>query len=314
MVDQEVADILEEIRSRVRAGATPPETSVPTNSNATEVEAVAEPVFPEPPLVTDSYSSLIILARAWDRLPPLVSNRSGMSARLELWLKSKLRNALRWITWEQINFNAATHRTFLELIESLTAYEQELHRVHHQLKKQLHEQWSVESASRKQQFDQQQTKIDSQRAVLQTQRDELRKEIQNRRGELAQQQGALDLLQFELNEQRSWLFTQHSALKARLTELGDQQASQVTQQSLLETEIDELKTLHAKDLDAQQSAAQSQLANLVQEFRERDERLLDEQRVCVKQLSLELRESQVLQDRARREVESRIAKLEEQDS
>lgn len=304
MVDQEVADILEEIRSRVRAGSNPPETSAPTNSTVIELESGSEPVLPEPPPVTDSYSSLIVLARAWDRLPPLVTNRSGMSARLELWIKSKLKTALRWLTWEQINFNAATHRTFLELIESLTAYEQELHRVHHQLKKQL-------TASR----EEQQLEIDSQRAVLQTQRDELLKEIQNRRSQLVQQQAALDSLQLELNEQRS-------ELKARLTEIGDQQ---VTQQSLLSTQIDELKTLHSKDvgdmqvqvaktLDAQQSAAQSQLANLVREFRERDERLLDEQRVCVKQLSLELSESQVLQDRARREVESRITRLEEQEN
>lgn len=289
MVDQEVADILEEIRSRVRAGTNLPETTAPINSNVTEVETASEFVLPEPPPVTDSYSSLIVLARAWDRLPPVVSNRSGMSARVELWIKSKLKTALRWLTWEQINFNAATHRTFLELIESLTAYEQELHRVHHQLKKQL----NAESAARIEH----QLEIDSQRAALQTQRDELLKEIQNRRGQLAQQQAALDSLQSEVSAQQAFLVKQIDELKAlHSKDLGD------------------IQLQVAKTLDSQQSATQAQWANLVQEFRERDERLLDEQRVCVKQLSLELSESQVLQDRARREVESRIARLEEHEN
>ena len=46
------------------------------------------------------------------------------------------------------------------------------------------------------------------------------------------------------------------------------------------------------------------------ETKERDEKLLDEQRVCFRQLSLELTESRVLQDRARRELETRVAMLE----
>ena len=39
-------------------------------------------------------SYLTTTGRAWDRLPPLVSNRSGLSARIELWLKRNL-NELR---------------------------------------------------------------------------------------------------------------------------------------------------------------------------------------------------------------------------
>jgi hypothetical protein len=41
----------------------------------------------------------------------------------------------------------------------------------------------------------------------------------------------------------------------------------------------------------------------------RDQELRDEQRVCYKQLSLELSESRVLEDRARRELEARLEKL-----
>jgi hypothetical protein len=59
-----------------------------------------------------------------------------------------------------------------------------------------------------------------------------------------------------------------------------------------------------------QVETQVRLTGLVNEFRMRNETLLDEQRVCYTQLSLELSESRMLQDRARRALETRVAKLE----
>ena len=60
-------------------------------------------------------SYLTTTARAWDRLPPLVSNRSGLIARVELWLKRQLKRATHWYTWEQVNFNAAVHHALRDL-------------------------------------------------------------------------------------------------------------------------------------------------------------------------------------------------------
>ncbi len=45
-------------------------------------------------------------------------------------------------------------------------------------------------------------------------------------------------------------------------------------------------------------------------MRARDERLLAEQRVCLKQLAHQINEAVVLHDRTRRKVESRLDKLE----
>jgi hypothetical protein len=49
---------------------------------------------------------------------------------------------------------------------------------------------------------------------------------------------------------------------------------------------------------------------LARELREHEGQRLDEQRVCFKQLSLEMSEAEVLFDRARRDFESRLDKLE----
>ena len=73
------------------------------------------------------------MARAWDRLPPLVSNRSGLAARLELWLKRRIRTGTRWFTWEQVNFNAAVHQALGDLLPLLSAYQQELGKLRAQI-------------------------------------------------------------------------------------------------------------------------------------------------------------------------------------
>ena len=54
----------------------------------------------------------------------------------------------------------------------------------------------------------------------------------------------------------------------------------------------------------------ARLTDLARELRERDGQRLEEQRVCFKQLSLEMSEAEVLLDRARRDIESRLDKLE----
>jgi hypothetical protein len=66
----------------------------------------------------DSY--LTTTGRAWDRLPPIASKRAGAAARLEIWLKSRLKTLTRWFTWEQVNFNAAVHHALRDVIQEIT--------------------------------------------------------------------------------------------------------------------------------------------------------------------------------------------------
>jgi hypothetical protein len=237
MVDQEVVDILTEIRERVISE----ERAAPNLSAEPMSQGISTP---NTTFTKNSFASLAVLERAWNRLPPVYSYRTGTLARLELWIKEKISHMFRWFTWEQVNFNAATHQTFVQLLESLAVQEQQL-----------------------------------------AQLNLLRSELVARNDETS------DQLKAEIATRREQVERQQSELKvviARQTEL--------------------LTGLEAQLKIGEDT--QARFAELVTEFRERDERLLDEQRVTFKQLSLELSESQVMQDRARRELDVRVAKLE----
>src|SRR5689334_23780471 len=126
MVDDEVVEILAEIKRRVSTGPERPAIgSVAETPRALENPPAASSHGSTPSRL-NGFAGLSVMARAWDRLPPVVSNRTGTLARLELWIKEKFRAAFRWFTWEQVNFNAATYQTLLEVVESLKAYEQSL--------------------------------------------------------------------------------------------------------------------------------------------------------------------------------------------
>jgi len=138
MAETEVESILREIRERVlsqqRTGSDSSATrSAMTNrgNGAGDSEARQqitndnnETLSAENLSLIESY--LTTTARAWDRLPPLVSNRSGSIARVELWLKQQLKRATHWFTWEQVNFNAAVHQSLRELLPVMAAHEHEL--------------------------------------------------------------------------------------------------------------------------------------------------------------------------------------------
>ena len=252
MVDQEVVDILAEIRQRVASA----QVNSPEAGRTTHVSPPTTPT--DSVFVKRHFASLSVLDRAWDRLPPLVSKRTGTSAKFELWIKSNLKRALRWLTWEQVNFNAATRQTFVEVIETLAAYERQLA---------------------------------LQQSELSMMRDEFASHLGQMADEMRVQREQIERQQAELNVQRSLLFSQQTDFKERL--------------DVFENTI--------KDFQSQTAAeARSRFDDLLKEFRERDERLLDEQRVCFKQLRLELSESQVLQERARRELDVRLGKLEKE--
>jgi hypothetical protein len=142
MAETEVESILREIRERVlsqqRSGSDVAAAARSTIRNAgnggngADDSGIArtgdsETVTAKKLGLISSY--LTTTARSWDRLPPLVSNRSGLAARLELWLKRRLRAGTRWFTWEQVNFNAAVHHALRDLLQVLSVYEQELARL-----------------------------------------------------------------------------------------------------------------------------------------------------------------------------------------
>lgn len=129
MVETDVEIILREIRERVLSEQQAGKVSAPGNGNSNESRPASlqrsdNIASSEKLALINSY--LVTLARAWDRLPPLVSNRSGPSARIELWLKRHLKRATRWYTWEQVNFNASVHQSIRDMLHVLIAYQQDL--------------------------------------------------------------------------------------------------------------------------------------------------------------------------------------------
>lgn len=134
MAETEVEDILREIRERVitqQRSAQDVTTAAAISANgdsrlaeaATTGTANRETTAKNLALIN---SYLTTTERAWDRLPPVVSNRSGFIASLELWCKGQLKRATRWYAWEQVNFNAAVHHALRDLLPMLSAYESEL--------------------------------------------------------------------------------------------------------------------------------------------------------------------------------------------
>src|SRR5258705_6993401 len=148
MAETEVESILREIRERVLSQRTGRESSATRSAKtnrgngAGDSEALQQITNDDKETLTVESLSLIesyltTTARAWDRVPPLVSNRSGSIARVELWLKRQLKRATHWFTWEQVNFNAAVHQSLRELLPVMAAHEHELQALRAQLATQV---------------------------------------------------------------------------------------------------------------------------------------------------------------------------------
>ena len=131
----EVESILNEIRERVRTdyehdSAAKETRAHPHAKSAREYAlSLGSPAETEPgngESLGRLSAHLTTTARAWDRLPPMYSNRTGGAARFELWIKARLKSMSRWFTWEQVNFNSAVHHALAETLQALSAYQQEL--------------------------------------------------------------------------------------------------------------------------------------------------------------------------------------------
>ena len=190
MAETEVESILREIRERVlsqqRAGqevaaSGAARTAIGNAGNGASDAGVARSGDSPPAENLALISSyLTTTARAWDRLPPLVSNRSGLAARLELWLKRRLRAGTRWFTWEQVNFNAAVHHALRDLLPLLAAYEQELGKLRAQIR--------AEAEARQTALEQQQTDLTTQLAPIRARLAELVRELRERDERLQEEQ------------------------------------------------------------------------------------------------------------------------------
>ncbi|HYN24452.1 MAG TPA: hypothetical protein VES69_05350 [Pyrinomonadaceae bacterium] len=269
MVDEEVESTLREIRERVRKTADLEGESlraVASSAANVSITSRGESAARTPETMARIDAYLATTARAWDRLPPLVSNRSGGLARLELWVKRRFKQATRWYSWEQINFNAAVHHALRDTLDSLLHLEQQLGR--------LRADMSAQMEAQTQQLEQNQIEMMRQGA-----------EIESQRAALESQTAALE-------SQRAALESQKAALESQRAEIETDRAQTEAEQRARSLEV------------------KAHLADLTRELRERDQQRLEEQRVCFKQLSLEMSEAEVLLDRARRDIDSRLDKLE----
>ena len=201
MAEPEVESILREIRERVlsqqRSGhdaAASARTTTGNHANGASESGPAgqltrqgapQTVVSESLALIDSY--LTTTARAWDRLPPLVSNRRGAAATFELWIKQHLKRATRWYAWEQVNFNAAVHHALRDMLQVLAAYERELVTMHTQAE--------VANEQRRIEFERNQTELIEARLT------ELHKELRERDEHLRDEQRVcFKQLAFETSE------------------------------------------------------------------------------------------------------------------
>ncbi|MDT5294017.1 MAG: hypothetical protein QOJ76_897 [Acidobacteriota bacterium] len=274
MADTEVENTLREIRARVLADAGRPASgagalAATASSGSTEAARTGEPSSGAGEALMRMDANLSTTARAWSRLPPLLSYRRGMAARLELWLKGLVKRAAHWFTWEQVNFNSAVHHALGDVRAALAVHEQAL--------------------------------ASHERALARTQAElvaslrGLRAETESDRARVAELRARLDEAEARFDAGGTQL---RRALAAVLERLNNEQAAA------------EVRAAAEVLREEQRTQIQARAVELHKEMRERVESLLEEQRTCFKQLSLEAGEAAVTYDRARRRLEARIDTLE----
>jgi len=135
MADTEVENTLREIRERVLASA--PERAAGHAPADTTTQNGGAPPPAQGGDAGDALArmgaNLSTTARAWSRLPPMLTNRRGTLARLELWLKRLIKRAAHWFTWEQVNFNSAAHNALGDARDALDAQERALSHLREEL-------------------------------------------------------------------------------------------------------------------------------------------------------------------------------------
>jgi hypothetical protein len=270
MADLEVENTLREIRERVLAEAQrrAPETAASSSSSAPALNAAAggesggAGVYAGEALARMD-ANLATTARAWSRLPPVLSYRRGATARLELRLKRLIARAAHWFTWEQVNFNSAVHHALGDAraaLAALDAHGQALTRLQSEIVAALRAGAEADRARV--------AELESHAAELQSRLSQAEARFESGGAQLRQ------------------------AFAAGLERLAEAQRA-----------AEELR-------ESQRAEIGARAEELHAELRGRLDGLLEEQRVCFKQLSLEAGEAAVMHDRARRQLEARLEALE----
>ena len=282
----EVESILNEIRERVRTEEKEREAAVAVaTQNGNDSKPAISPTAPA--IATESLARLeahlTTTSRAWDRLPPLFSNRSGIAARFELWIKARMKSLSRWFTWEQINFNSAAHHGLSDALEALRVHEEHLIKMQEELN-QTKEALRSESNQTREALGQTTEALRAEsRQTTEALRVESRQTTETLQTELAH---TTELLREERNQTN----------EALASELRQTAAS-------LRTDLAQTTEDLRASIDARGAETDARISELGDDLHE-------EQRVCFKQLSLEASEAAVLEDRGRRAIEARLEKLE----
>jgi chromosome segregation ATPase len=234
---------------------------------------------------------LTTTGRSWDRLPPLYSNRSGSAARLELWLKSRLKSMSRWFIWEQINFNSAVHHALSETLHALSAQRQDLAGMRAELHRDS-EAWRDKFA-----------RIDQELSGLRAAIESLTAEIKKRDANQEARNAGIQARNAGLEARTANLEAHSSAHEARSDTIE-------ARTDAIATQATETAAVLAQKIEEARAEITPRLAELARELRESDQELREEQRVCFKQLSLEASETAVSEDRGRRVIEARLNELE----
>ena len=281
MADPEVEETLREIRERVRAEHS--RTPSPTQDEAAPVAALemGGGRVSTGDALSRVGAHLATTERAWDKLPPLMSNRSGWVASFELWIKRQVKRATHWFTWEQVNFNSAVKNALRDALSALEAHERLI------------------------------SQLEARRAESESRLAGLEARLSTAEAGLSSSEAKSSALEARLTSAEARLTSAEARVGAEAAGLHEELAANVRQlraeQSALAESVVAEQRAATEALRGEQRALADDLR------REQDDRAatrLDEQHVCFRQLSLESSESAVMADRARRQLEARLAELE----
>jgi len=238
----DVETILNQIRERVvsEENARLPGTAVSTTALSSNGSASGSN---QDEALARLSEQLTVTGRAWNRLPPIFSNRQGALARIELWLKNLCRPLTRWFTWEQVNFNRAVHDALSDVTKILMAEAQELAALRAQLSGEMRREFLALRSDFDSQAAELRTIKDNHEARLKK-TDETLSRISNMLGEVA------DQTRTGHSQLASEMAAALSAVNDRLAELKEEQRVCFRQLSLEASEAAVLEDRGRRALDA----------------------------------------------------------------
>ena len=269
MIDEEVETVLREIRERVIAQplAEPSSGSIPGDANGNQnaqMMAIADSSARSSEAISRLNAHLTTTARAWDRLPPVFSNRSGTPARIEVWIKARLKKLTHWFTWEQVNFNAAVHHALGETLKTLSEQEAAI-------RSQL-----AHNETLRGEIQAQQDEIDTLRAQLHADAAARKADLQNQQQQTnalqAELRGELEAVRIHSEDQAAELQKKTNAESAKLAgELRDRMDRLENEQRVCFKQL----SLETNETAVSSDRAQQRIHALLEEMNQRTRRLED---------------------------------------